>query len=123
MKSASKLSNRTVKKSHSTIQREDSWLGPQLSGAEISAVFAVASAGFLMTAATPVLLGALVKEGRLTLAQLGQAATAENLAMTLTVIAVSLLRHPSGLRWWGPPRLALAAANVASSVQTGAVLF
>ena len=99
------------------------WLGPQLSGLEIGAVFAIASAGYLMTAATPVLLGAMVEEGRLTLAQLGHAATSENLALTVTVIVASMFRRPRGLRWWGAvASIVLVCSNAVASRQSGLAL-
>lgn len=87
---------------------------------QISLGLGVGSIGLLMLGLQPVLLGALVSEGRLSLDQLGFAATAELLTLGLTTGILANLLKPRHIRLINAAAcLALAAANVMGMMTTG----
>jgi hypothetical protein len=80
----------------------------------------VGSVGLLMLGLQPLLLGALVAEGRLTIDQLGLAATAELLALGLTMAVLASALKPAHVRAINAAGCgALALANGASVLTSG----
>jgi hypothetical protein len=77
------------------------WIGRDLTPLEITAILFVGSVGIMIAGLQPQLLGALVREGRLTDAELGPAATAELLTIGLGAGLAGAFLKPVGLRWWG----------------------
>ena len=64
---------------------DDHWIGPAPSPLQIAALMLIGTVGMEITGVQPVLLGALVTEGRLTSAGLGWASTSEFLCLGATV--------------------------------------
>lgn len=89
------------------------WIGRDLTMVEIWSILFVGSVGILIAGLQPQLLGALAQEGRLSDAELGQAATAELLTIGLGAGIAGALLKPIGLRWWGAgASLALMAIDI-----------
>jgi predicted MFS family arabinose efflux permease len=87
---------------------------------QISLALTVGSTALLMLGLQPLLLGALVEQGRLTVDQLGLAATAELLALGLTSGLLASLLKPARVRIINALACAaLAAANILSVVTSG----
>jgi hypothetical protein len=79
--------------------------------------------GVMIAGVQPLLLGALQQEGRLSAAQLGQAATAELLTMGLTAGLAGALLKPRHLRWLGlVAGLLLAGLDMATTKLGGDAL-
>lgn len=81
---------------------EHGWIGPRLGAGSIAAILFVGVAGILFAGVGPLLLGGLEASGRISSAQLGQAGTAELLAMGAAAGVTGPL--------WGLKRLKLLAA-------------
>jgi MFS family permease len=80
---------------------------------EAGAVIAVGSNSLMILGVLPILLGALADAHRLSNAQIGLAAMAEILTMSLSTGLMGLIRRPRGLRWiGGAASLTLAAADL-----------
>lgn len=77
------------------------WIGRALTPVEITAILFVGSIGIMIAGLQPQLLGALAQEGRLSDAELGDAATAELLTIGLAAGLAGMVLKPHGLRWWG----------------------
>ena len=76
----------------------DGWIGPRLSNMEIFAVMFVGVAGIMIAGLQPLLLGTLSQEGKITANQLGQAATAELLALGLAAFFAGAVLKPVRLK-------------------------
>ena len=74
------------------------WIGPRLSHLEIFAVMFVGVAGIMIAGLQPLLLGTLSHEGKITANQLGQAATAELLALGLAAFFAGAVLKPARLK-------------------------
>jgi hypothetical protein len=74
------------------------WIGPPPSRTQATSVLFVGVTAIMIAGLQPLLLGALQSAGRLSTAELGQAATAELLAMGLTAGAAGAFLKPKGLR-------------------------
>jgi hypothetical protein len=74
------------------------WIGPRPTRIEFSAVMFVGVTAIMIAGLQPLLLGALEAEDRLSPAQLGQAATAELLAMGLAAGVAGAFLKPARLR-------------------------
>lgn len=79
------------------IQRTE-WIGDRPSWLQASANMLIGTIGMIICGVQPVLLGALVAEGRLSAAGLGWATTAEFLTLGVGIIAVGALLKPRNLR-------------------------
>ena len=99
---------------------EHGWIGPRLGSGQVAAILFVGVAGILFAGVGPLLLGGLEAAGRISPAQLGQAGTAELLAMGVAAGVTGPL--------WGLRRLkllalvcglAMAALNALSIVADG----
>ncbi len=75
-----------------------SWIGPRPTGLQFTAVMFVGVTGIMIAGLQPLLLGALEHENRLSPAQLGQAATAELLAMGLAAFIAGAALKPKYLK-------------------------
>jgi hypothetical protein len=96
-----------------SIAKSGKWIGRAIAPLEITAILFVGSVGILIAGLQPQLLGALVQEGRLSDAELGQAATAELLTIGLSAGIAGGVLKPIGLRWWGGgASLALMCADI-----------
>src|ERR1700736_90434 len=76
-----------------------SWIGLAPTPAGIAALLTVGTVGMMITGVQPVVFGALVREGRLSVAELGQATTAEFLALGIGVLVAGAVIRPRHLRW------------------------
>lgn len=103
-----------------TTDPEHGWIGPRLGAGQIAAILFVGVAGILFAGVGPLLLGGLEASGRIGPAQLGQAGTAELLAMGIAAGVTGPV--------WGLRRLrllallcglAMAALNAVSIVADG----
>lgn len=74
------------------------WIGPRPTGLQFTAVMFVGVTGIMIAGLQPLLLGTLEHEGRLSPAQLGQAATAELLAMGLAAFIAGAALKPKLLK-------------------------
>ncbi len=74
------------------------WIGPRPTGLQFTAVMFVGVTGIMIAGLQPLLLGALEHEGRLSAAQLGQAATAELLTMGLAAFVAGATLKPKYLK-------------------------
>ena len=79
----------------------EGWIGRALEPVEIVAILFVGSVGILIAGLQPQLLGALALEHRISDVELGQAATAELLAIGVAAGVAGAMLRPTGLRWWG----------------------
>jgi hypothetical protein len=96
-----------------------SWIGTPITPAQICAFLFVGIVSVTGMFLQPIVLGALVHEGRLSTAGIGPAATAEMLATGVTAMAAASLR-PVSLRWWGGgASLALIVINLAMTSASG----
>lgn len=76
----------------------NAWIGPRPSALQFSAVMFVGVAAIMIAGLQPLLLGTLAHEGRLSPAQIGQAATAELLAMGLAAFVSGAALKPKRLK-------------------------
>jgi hypothetical protein len=74
------------------------WIGPRPSGWQIGAIVFVGTIGILIPGVQPIVLGALLTEQRITLSQLGHAASLELLCMGLAAALTAALLPPRRLR-------------------------
>jgi hypothetical protein len=74
------------------------WIGPRPSGLAIFAVMFVGVAGLMIAGLQPLLLGTMAQEGRITPSQLGQAATAELLAMGAAAFLAGAVLKPERMK-------------------------
>lgn len=92
-----------------------SWIGPQPSRLAFSAVMFVGVTGIMIAGLQPLLLGALESEGRISPAQLGQAATAELLTMGFAAFGAGVALKTAHMRAIAIlASLVLAAIDVAT---------
>jgi hypothetical protein len=97
-----------------------SWIGLAPTPAGIAALLTVGTVGMMITGVQPVVFGALVREGRLSVAELGQATTAEFLALGIGVLVAGALFRPRHLRWYGMGAgLVVVAANLLGTAHAG----
>ncbi len=75
------------------------WIGPPLSRPALGALLLLGTVGMEITGVQPVLLGALVNEGRLSPAGLGWATTAEFLSIAIAIGLAGGFLKPRRLRW------------------------
>jgi hypothetical protein len=88
------------------------WIGPRPTGLQIAAIVFVGTIGILIPGVQPIVLGALLAEQHITLAQLGYAASIELLCMGLAAALAAALLAPVRLRAIaGVASLVLAAGN------------
>lgn len=100
-----------------------SWIGPAPTRAGIAALLTVGTVGMMITGVQPVVFGALVREGRLSVAELGQATTAEFLALGIGVLVAGSVIRPRHLRWYGiGAGLVVLAANLLGTAHAGPAL-
>lgn len=103
--------------------RHHGWIGPVPSRAERIATYFVGIAGVMFAGVGPLLLGGLEGFGRLTAAQLGQAGTAELLAMGVAAALAGPLLGIRHLRWVAVVcGLAMALLNEATARVSGDAL-
>lgn len=96
------------------------WIGPRPSGVEIFAVMFVGVAGIMIAGLQPLLLGTLALEGRITANQLGQAATAELLAMGAAAFIAGAVLKPVRMKVIGMAMaLLLAGLDAATPLFAG----
>ncbi len=96
------------------------WIGPRPSRLQFSAVMFLGVTAIMIAGLQPLLLGTLAHEGRLTANQLGQAATAELLAMGLAAFVSGAVRKPAQLKLIGiAASLILAAIDFATPFVAG----
>ncbi len=74
------------------------WIGPRPSGLGIFSVMFVGVAGIMIAGLQPLLLGTMAQEGRITANQLGQAATAELLAMGAAAFLAGAALKPERMK-------------------------
>ncbi len=90
---------------------------------EMIAVMILATSTMLPTLLKPLLLGAMVQEGRLTAVQLGQAAAAEQFGMAITAFCAGAWLRPARLRWIAlAAMMVCAAANFVTSQVFGGII-
>ena len=92
------------------------WIGPAPSPGAFAAVLLIGTIGMLICGVQPVLLGALVAEGRLSTAALGWATTAEFLALGFGIFVAGAVLKPRRLRL-------LVVAQPTRGVDIGAIEF
>lgn len=96
------------------------WIGPRPSRLQFSAVMFLGVTAIMIAGLQPLLLGTLEHEGRLTANQLGQAATAELLAMGLAAFVSGAALKPAQLKLIGiAASLILAAIDFATPFVAG----
>ncbi len=96
------------------------WIGPRPSRLQFSAVMFLGVTAIMIAGLQPLLLGTLAHEGRLTANQLGQAATAELLAMGLAAFVSGAALKPAQLKLIGiAASLILAAIDFATPFVAG----
>lgn len=96
------------------------WIGPRPSGLEIFAVMFVGVAGIMIAGLQPLLLGTMAQEGRITANQLGQAATAELLAMGAAAFLAGAILKPERMKIIGVlMALMLAGLDAATPLFVG----
>ncbi len=99
------------------------WIGPRPSRLQFSAVMFLGVTAIMIAGLQPLLLGTLEHEGRLTANQLGQAATAELLAMGLAAFVSGAALKPAQLKLIGiAASLILAAIDLATPFVAGDVI-
>ena len=87
------------------------------SGREVAAVIAIAAISGCIAALQPLLLGALLSEGRITAGAMGYAATVEGLATMLATVVAGAWLKPRRLRWIATVAIvAVLAANLITLV-------
>jgi len=96
------------------------WIGPRPSRVQFTAVMFLGVTAIMIAGLQPLLLGTLATEGRLTSNQLGQAATAELLAMGLAAFIAGAVLKPAQLKIIGiAASLVLAAIDFATPMVAG----
>ena len=96
------------------------WVGPRPSRVQFSAVMFLGVTAIMIAGLQPLLLGTLATEGRLTSNQIGQAATAELLAMGLAAFVAGAALKPAQLKLIGIiASLVLAAIDFATPFVAG----
>jgi hypothetical protein len=90
------------------------WIGPKPTAIQITAIMTIGTIGMLICGVQPVLLGALVTEGRLSNAGLGQATTAEFVTLGLFIAFAGTFLKPRRL-----PLIAIGAALVTGLADIG----
>ncbi|MDP3493657.1 MAG: hypothetical protein Q8R82_11115 [Hyphomonadaceae bacterium] len=96
------------------------WIGSRPSALQFSAVMFVGVAAIMIAGLQPLLLGTLAHEGRLSPSQIGQAATAELLAMGLAAFISGAALKPKRLKIIAVVMsLALAAIDIATPYVQG----
>ena len=96
------------------------WIGSRPSALQFSAVMFVGVAAIMIAGLQPLLLGTMATEGRLSAAQIGQAATAELLAMGLAAFVSGAALKPRRLKLIAiVAALLLAAIDVATPYVQG----
>lgn len=96
------------------------WIGARPTAFQLGVILLVGVCGVMIAGLQPLLLGALLQEGRITAAQLGHAATAELLLMGLASAYAGGRWKAERLRAIGAiSALALAALNVATLWASG----
>jgi len=96
------------------------WIGPRPTRIEFSAVMFVGVTGIMIAGLQPLLLGTLEHEGRLSPAQLGQAATAELLAIGIAAFLAGAALKPARLKLMAVvAALLLAAIDAATPFVQG----
>lgn len=99
------------------------WIGPRPTRSQFSAVMFLGVTAIMIAGLQPLLLGTLATEGRLTSNQLGQAATAELLAMGLAAFVSGAALKPAQLKLIGIiASLVLAAIDFATPFVAGDVI-
>lgn len=100
--------------------RTGEWIGPRPTPLQFSAVMFVGVTGIMIAGLQPLLLGTLEHENRISPVQLGQAATAELLAMGLAAFIAGALLKPKNLKLIAiAAALLLAVADVATPYVRG----
>ena len=74
------------------------WIGPRPTAGQIAAIVFVGTVGILIPGVQPIVLGALLTAGHITLSQLGNTASAELLSMGLAAAVAGALLPPRRLR-------------------------
>ncbi len=93
---------------------------PSIAGRTLATSILIGSCALLVLGVQPVLLGAMVQEGRIAEAQVGNLVTIEMIAMVLGSLAgIGLLRKSSARVVIGLAGLLLAATNLAMTGQAG----
>lgn len=96
------------------------WIGPRPSALEVFAVMFVGIAGIMIAGLQPLLLGTLSHEGKITASQLGQAATAELLALGIAAFLAGAVLKPVRLKLIAVVMaLVLAALDAATPLAEG----
>ena len=99
------------------------WIGERPAPLQFGAILSVGICGVLIAGLQPLLLGALLTEGRMTAAQLGHAATAELLVMGAACAYAGARWRPERLRVIGVlSALLLIACNVATVWARGEII-
>lgn len=99
---------------------DDHWIGRRPSWPQITAFLVVGSIGLIIAGVQPIVLGALVNEGRLSINALGWAMTIEFLTLGLSVGLAGAIFPPKHLRVVGVvAALALAAIDAYVTRQAG----
>lgn len=97
-----------------------SWIGPPLSRAQIAALLFIGTVGVTIAGVQPVLFGALLQAGKISIAQIGHAATAELVTLGIGVPLTGWLLEGRPVR---PLAIAaavlLALANLATVLVSG----
>jgi hypothetical protein len=94
------------------------WIGPRPTRIEFSAVMFVGVTGIMIAGLQPLLLGTLEHEGRLSPAQLGQAATAELLAIGIAAFLAGAMLKPERLKL-----LAIVASLMLAAIDAATPFF
>lgn len=102
---------------------DDHWIGPRPSITQIIAFLTIGSIGLIFAGVQPILLEALVDEGRLTAAMLGWTMTVEFLTLGLGVGLAGALFPPRHLRLIGlGAAMVLLAVDALVATQSGAAI-
>jgi MFS family permease len=101
----------------------DPWIGPAPARRAIAALLIVGTVGMMITGVQPVVFGALVREGRLSVTELGWVTTAEFLALGIGVTLAGGALRPRYLRAYAVAAgLAVIVANLAATRHAGLLL-
>lgn len=96
------------------------WIGARLSRAQIAAILFIGTVGVTIAGVQPVLFGALLEAGRISIGQIGHAATAELVGLGLGVPLAGWLLGGRPVRGAGIlAAMLLAAANLATLAVSG----
>jgi MFS family permease len=103
-----------------TADPSSGWAGEKPAPRQIAAILLLGIAGMLICGVQPVLLGAMVREGRLSTAGVGWTTTAEFLALGIGMLIAGTLFKPRNLRVVAlAAALVMGAANVAMLYENG----